>query len=260
MQLGLKDKIALVTGGSYGIGRAIALALADEGCRVAICARGAERLETTAAEIRARGVLAFAIPADATLAESAQRVVNAVVQKWGSLHILINNVGGGGGLETRAIEEVPEEKWLEAYQRNALATQRFTMQAIPHLRRAKWGRVVAIASTQGKEGGGRPWYTMSKSAEISMMKTLALNADLVRSGITFNSVAPGRVIFDGNDWDQFRLEDPERFAQTLNQRLPMGRAGTPEEVAAVVTFVCSERASLLNGACIAVDGGESYSF
>jgi len=260
MQLGLKDKIALVTGGSYGIGRAIALALADEGCRVAICARGTGQLETTAAEIRARNVPTLAIPADATLAESARRVVDTVVQEWGGLQILINNVGGGGGREARAVEDVPEEKWVETYQRNALTAQRFTLQAIPHLRRAKWGRVVAIASVKGKEGGGRPWYTMAKSAEISLMKTLALNAELVRSGITFNSIAPGRVMFDGNGWDQFRREDPERFAQTLNQRLPLGRAGTPEEVAAVVAFVCSERASLLNGACIAVDGGESYSF
>jgi 3-oxoacyl-[acyl-carrier protein] reductase len=260
MQLGLKDKIALVTGGSYGIGRAIALTLAQEGCRVAICARGAERLEKTAAEIRAKGVQALAVTADATLEESARRVIEAVVQTWGGLQILVNNVGGAGGRETRPVEEVPEEKWLEAYQRNVLATQRFTMQAIPHLRRSKWGRVVSIASRQGKEGGGRPWYTLAKSAEISLMKTLAMNADLARSGITFNSVAPGRVIFDGNEWDQFRREDPERFEKTMKERLPLGRAGTPEEVAAVVAFACAEQASLLNGACISVDGGESFSF
>ena len=101
---------------------------------------------------------------------------------------------------------------------------------------------------------------MAKSAEISLMKTLALNHELVRDGLTFNSVAPGRVLFDGNEWDAFRREDPGRFEQTMKQRLPLGRAGTPEEVAAVVAFLCSERASLVNGACIAVDGGESYSF
>jgi 3-oxoacyl-[acyl-carrier protein] reductase len=261
MELGLKDKIALVTGGSYGIGRAIALALADEGCRVAICARGAERLEQTAAEIRAKGAAVLAIVADAAAEESAQIVIDRVAREWGGLHVLINNVGGGGsGKESRPIEQVPEEKWQEAFQRNVWATQRFTMQVIPHMRRAKWGRVVSIASRQGKEGGGRAWYTMAKSAEISLMKTLALNADLARAGITFNSIAPGRVLFEGNDWDQFRREDPERYAQTLDRRLPLGRAGTPEEVAAVTVFACSERASLLNGACISVDGGESYSF
>lgn len=260
MELGLKGKIALVTGASYGIGRAIAMALADEGCAVGICARGVAHLNKTAADIRAKGVSSLAIPADATKPDDIQRVVDTVVHRWGDLHILVNNVGGGGGRVQMPVEEVPEEKWLGSYERNALAAVRFTRLAIPHMRRAKSGRVVTIASVQGKEGGGRPWYTMSKSAEISLMKTLALNHELVRDGLTFNSIAPGRIIFEGNEWDEFRKEDPKRFHQTLNQRLPLGRAGTPEEVASVVTFVCSARASLVNGACIAVDGGESYSF
>jgi len=146
------------------------------------------------------------------------------------------------------------------YATNALAAVRFTMLAIPHMRQQRWGRVVTIASIQGREGGGRPWYNMAKSAEISLMKTLALNHDLARDGITFNSVAPGRVIFEGNEWDEFRKEDPQRFEQTLQRRLPLGRAGTTDEVAAVVAFICSEKAGLVNGACICVDGGESYSF
>lgn len=249
-----------MTGGSYGIGKAIALALADEVCAVGICARGIDRLEQTAAEIRAKGVPTLAIPADGTKSEEIRRVVDMVVQSFGGLHILVNNMGGGGGRVQMPVEEVPEEKWLEIYERNALAAVRFTRFAIPYMRQAKSGRIVTIASTQGKEGGGRPWYTMSKSAEISLMKTLALNHELVRDGLTFNSVAPGRVIFEGNEWDEFRKEDPQRFNEALRQRLPLGRAGTPEEVAAVVVFLCSARASLVNGACIAVDGGESYSF
>jgi 3-oxoacyl-[acyl-carrier protein] reductase len=256
MDLGLKGKIALVTGGSYGIGQAIARVLAEEGCRVAICARGIERLQRAAARMGD----SLVIPADATKLADIRRVVEVVTQTWGGLHILVNNVGGGGGRVPGAVEDVPEEKWLEVYERNALAAVRFTRMAIPHLRRAGWGRVVTIASVQGKEGGGRPWYTMAKSAGISLMKTLALNRDLVRSGITFNSIAPGRVVFEGNEWDQFRQEDPERYAQTLEQRLPLGRAGTPGEVASAVAFVCSEAAAFINGACIAVDGGESYSF
>jgi 3-oxoacyl-[acyl-carrier protein] reductase len=256
MDLGLQDKVALVTGGSYGIGQAIAAVLAAEGCRVAICARGIDRLRQTQAQIPG----SLAIRADATKPDEIAHVVDEVIRTWGGLQILVNNVGGGGGRVSESIEAVPEEKWLEVYNRNALAAVRFTRLAIPHMRRAGWGRVVAIASVQGKEGGGRPWYTMSKSAEISLMKTLALNRELVRDGLTFNTIAPGRVMFPGNEWDQFRQEDPQRFALVLDQRLPLARAGTPDEVAAAVAFICSERASLINGACIAVDGGESYSF
>ena len=105
-----------------------------------------------------------------------------------------------------------------------------------------------------------PWYTMSKSAEIALMKTLALTPELVRDGLTFNSVAPGRIIFEGNDWDQFRRDDPKRYAKALEERVPLGRPGTPEEVGAVVAFICSEPARFVNGACITIDGGESYSF
>lgn len=260
MELGIKSKRALVTGGSYGIGRAIALALAGEGCRVAICARGQQRLEATLADIRAKGVEALAVAADATQPEDVRRVVDAVAGAWGGVDILINNVGGAGGRDPRPVEEVPEAQWLETYNLNALAATRFTTQVIPHMRRANWGRVVSIVSVQGKEGGGRPWYTMAKSAEIGLMKTLALNHDLARAGITFNSVASGRVLAEGNDWDRFRREDPKRFEETLKQRLPLGRCGTPEEVAAVVAFLCSAQASLVNGACVAVDGGESRSF
>ena len=101
---------------------------------------------------------------------------------------------------------------------------------------------------------------MTKSAEISLMKTLAMNHELARDGITFNSVAPGRVIFDGNEWDAFRRENPQKFEQAVRAGVPLERAGTPEEVAALVVFVCSDRAAFLNGACIAIDGGESRSF
>lgn len=260
MNFGLANKVALVTGGSRGIGRAIALSLAAEGCRIAICARGRELLENAAAEIRSRGAECLPVSADATVPDDVRRTVGKVADAWGGIQILVNNVGGGGGRAMEPVEAATEEKWREVFNRNAFAAVRFTREVIPHMRRARWGRVVSIASVKGREGGGVPWYTMSKSAEIALMKTLALNAELVRDGITFNSVAPGRVIFEGNEWDQFRLEDPKRFESAMLARLPLGRPGTPEEVAAVVTFICSEPARLVNGACIAVDGGESFSF
>ena len=260
MELGLKGRIVLVTGGSYGIGRAIALTLAAEGCPVALCARTKDRLEQTARDVRRKGVECLPIPADVMVTADIDRVVQTVIDAWGTIGILINNVGGGGGREPRPVEQVPEAQWRETYERNALAAVRFTMRVIPHMRKAKWGRVVTITSVQGREGGGRPWYNMAKAAETSLMKTLALNPDLVRDGITFNSVAPGRILFAGNEWDEFRKEDPARFEQRMKDQLPLGRPGTPEEVANVVAFVCSGKAGLLNGAAIAVDGGESRSF
>ena len=219
-----------------------------------------DRLERTADEVRIKGVECLPIQADATLLEDIDRVVNTVAATWGGVDILVNNVGGVGGRVDMQIQDVPEKLWSAAYESNALAAVRFSMRVIPFMRTAKWGRIVTITSVQGREGGGRPWYNMAKTAETSLMKTLALNHDLARDGITFNSVAPGRVLFEGSDWDAFRKEDPVRFEARMKTDLPMGRPGTPEEVANVVAFVCSERASLINGAAIAVDGGESRCF
>ena len=122
-----------------------------------------------------------------------------------------------------------------------------------------WGRIVTIASIQGKEGGGRPWYTMAKSAEITLMKTLAMDSKLSSRGITFNSVAPGGILFDGNEWDKFREESPERFNKRLKD-LPLGRLGKPQEIPDTVAFICSEKPSYINGACIVDDRGQSKSF
>jgi 3-oxoacyl-[acyl-carrier protein] reductase len=260
MDLALKGKYALVTGASSGIGRAIALALAGEGCNVAICARGKEKLKETTAEINALGMKSLGIPADVLKADDIERVVGQVIKTWGTIHILVNNVGGGGGPAGKSVEDTPEEVWLEVYNRNALAAVRFTRQVIPYMKKQGWGRVVTVASLQGREGGGRPWYNMAKSAEISLMKTLAMDPALSRTGITFNSVAPGPVIFPGNEWDKFCREEPEKFQARVKAKSPCGRLVTSEDVASVVAFLCSEKASMVNGASIAVDGAEGRSF
>ena len=111
-----------------------------------------------------------------------------------------------------------------------------------------------------KEGGGRPWFTMAKSAEVSLMKTLARDPQLVRDGITFNSVAPGAVMIPGTGWEIAQKKNPVKFRKMVDQDFPLGRLGSPEEVACVAVFACSQQASWLNGACMSVDGGESRSF
>jgi 3-oxoacyl-[acyl-carrier protein] reductase len=260
MDLGIRDKFALVTGGSHGIGRAIALTLADEGCNVAICARDEQRVRETTKEIEARGVGALGISADVMASADIDRVTTTVVRAWGTLHILINNVGGGGRWGGESVEETAEEVWLDVYNKNAMAAVRFTMRSVPYMRKEKWGRVVTIASVYGKEGGGRPWFNMAKSAQIALMKNLAIRKDLIRDGITFNSVAPGGIMIPDTGWAEEQKKNPAEFCEKVDRDFALGRLGTPEEVAKVVAFICSEGASLLNGACVAVDGGESRSF
>ena len=260
MNLNIKGKYAIVTGGGHGIGRAIALALAQEGCNVAICSINKQQIDETVEEIKAKGVNALGIETDAMILENIEQAIKTIINTWGTIHILINNVGGGGRWGSSVVEETDESVWTDVYNKNALAAIRFTMKAIPFMRKQKWGRVVTIASRLGREGGGRPWFNMAKSAEISLMKTLAMNSNLARDGITFNSVAPGSIMIPDTGWEKEQKENIEEFKKKMDTDFPLGRLGKPKEVADVVAFLCSENSGLVNGACISVDGGESRCF
>jgi len=249
MDLGLRDRAAIVTGASRGIGRAIALALAGEGCRVAICARGVNALRQTEADLRARGVDALAVVADVSRAEDIERLVAETVARFGRLDILVNNAGGRSADDTDAA-------WDMVYQSNVLAAVRATRAAVPHLRAVGGGSIVHIASIYGRESGGTPVYNAIKSAMISHAKAMAL---ALAPEIRVNSVAPGSVAFPGGSWGRRLEEDPEGMRRFVEQNIPMGRFGTPEEIASVVVFLCSPRASWITGACINVDGGQSRS-
>ncbi len=260
MELGLKDKVALVTGGTHGIGRAVALTLAGEGARICVCSRSAERVQSMVAELETRAVPALGYQCDVLNDADIDATICAVEARFGTLHILVNNVGGGGRWGTDSIEDTDDKVWAEVHQKNAGAAARFTKLALPMMRAANWGRVVTISSIYGKEGGGRPWFNMAKAAQISLMKSLALRGDLVRQGITFNTVAPGGIMIEDTGFDREMQADPAGFSRRIDADYPLGRLGTPEEVASLVVFLCSERASLINGACIVADGGQSKSF
>jgi 3-oxoacyl-[acyl-carrier protein] reductase len=242
MNLDLKGKNALVTGGSHGIGRTIALTLAQEGCNVAVCARGQENTRKTMNEIKQCGVKALAICYDLTKRAAGAQVVNGLIANWGTVHILINNVGGGGRWGDDLIEQTEEKVWHEVYRKNVATAFQFTTALIPYMKKQQWGRVICVASIFGREGGGRPWFNMAKASQISLMKCLALNPEYRKYNITFNSVAPGPIWIEGKEQDKF------------------DRYGMPEDVANIVAFLCSEKARWINGACIAIDGGEGRSF
>lgn len=249
MDLELRGKVALVTGSSRGIGRSIALGLAAEGCDVALVARGEEKLRETGREIVATGVRTAAIVADVTVADDVARMVREAIEQLGHIDILVNNAGGS----------FPDDDagWENAFRANIEAAVRTTREVVPHMRAQGGGSILHIASIYGRESGGRAPYNAMKAAMISHAKQSALA--LAKDDIRVNSIAPGSVAFPGGSWGRRLEADPEGMARFVEQNIAMGRFGTPEEIANVVAFVCSPKASWITGACINVDGGQSRS-
>lgn len=256
----LENRCALITGGTHGIGLAVSKQLAEAGCKVAVLSRSLDKLNSTSDLFREMEVDHLTFQADALSELDCEKVMDEIEERWGRLDILINNVGGGGRWGKENIEETSLKVWKEVHQKNAGATITFTTRAIPLMRKNKWGRVITITSIFGKEGGGRPWFNMTKASQVALMKTLSLKDYLVRDGITFNCVAPGGIYIEGTGSEVQRLEDPEGFKEMIHKEYPLGRMGTPEEVANVVTFLSSNLSSLINGAQITVDGGQSKSY
>lgn len=259
MDFGLKGKRALITGGSHGIGLATTRALLKKGCDVIVCSRNPTSVQGKLQHFWADEGEPFYLICDVLQTGGIERAMKAIEQEFDSFHILINNVGGGGRWGTEQPEESDADVWADVYLKNAGAAIKFTILALSMMRRQNWGRVVTVASLHGREGGGRPWFAMAKSAEIALMKSLAGMKDLARANITFNSVAPGPIMIPDTGWAEMEREQPEAFKEYVDG-LPLGRLGTPVEVASVITFLCSERASLINGACIAIDGGQGRAF
>jgi 3-oxoacyl-[acyl-carrier protein] reductase len=256
MNLDLEGKVALVTGSSRGLGLASARALVAEGCRVCLCARGEPSLQEAADDLRrAAGEDAvLAIAADLATAAGIEQVFAGVIQRFGGLDILVNNIGLGRGA---GILDTPDAEWQEAFDQTLFPAVRASRLAVPSMRERGGGAIIMIASIYGREAGGRMVYNAVKAAEISLAKSMA--QQLARDNIRVNSVAPGSILFEGGSWWKRQQADPEGIAEFVRRDLPFGRFGRAEEVGEVVAFLASPRASWISGASLTVDGCQSRS-
>ena len=254
MDLGLAGKVALVTGSSRGIGRGIAASLTAEGADVVMCARGDGDLDAAVEAIAGPG-RAIGVVADVATPAGADAVVAAAVEELGGLDIVVNSVGGSGA---RTFADMDSGDLQAVLEKNVFPALGVSRAALPALRERGGGVIAMIASIWGREGGGGPGYNVAKAAEISLAKAMA--GDLAAEGIRVLSIAPGSTLFPGGSWERRVRDDPEGMAAFVERELPWGRFGTVEEVADVVAFLVSPRASWVVGTCVTVDGGQSRSF
>jgi 3-oxoacyl-[acyl-carrier protein] reductase len=254
METGLYGKVAIVTGASRGIGKAIASSLAKEGCRLVIVARGSQALNEAAEELRELGTEALALTADVTISTEIEHVVQQVVDTYGRVDVLVHNAGGARGQD---VFDTSDEDWHAALALNVVALSQFARLLTPIMSQQGGGRIITLASIFGREAGGRIAYNAVKAALISLTKSLAIQ--LAPQNILVNSVAPGSILFPGGSWDRRVQADPAGMQTFVKNNLPLGRFGTPEEVAALVVFLASSQSSLITGSCITVDGAQSHS-
>jgi 3-oxoacyl-[acyl-carrier protein] reductase len=255
MDLMLEDKVAMISGGSKGIGLNIARDLAADGCLVAISGRTQSDLDTAVKNIAAqeRGrVISFC--GDMNVKEDCEEFLAVTAREFGGVDILVNNVGGS---DPKPLLETTDEDWLKVFEFNLFNAVRLSRLLIPEMKKRGGGSILNIASIAGRESGSAMTYNSSKAAMISFSKALA--QQVAKDNIRVNSLAPGSVLFPGGVWERRIAESPDGLKSWSNSAMPLGRFGKPEEISAVATFMVSPRASLVHGACWNVDGCQSRS-
>ncbi|MGZ0016386.1 SDR family NAD(P)-dependent oxidoreductase [Yeosuana sp. AK3] len=246
MNLNLKGKNAIVTGGSKGIGRSIALNLAEEGANVAICARGKAALRKAEKELLDKGVKVIALTCDVGNSEELHSFLNHVKAQFGTIDILINNVSALSLGDNYS-------DWETSINVDLLGSVNATRKVIPWMLEAGSGNILFISSGSGLEAGSPPAYAAAKAAIISYSKTMAIQ--LAPKNIRVNTLAPGSVEFPDGLWELTKTQNSPLYNWALSS-IPSGRLGTPDEIGKVATFIVSPCASWVVGTCLAVDGGQ----
>jgi 3-oxoacyl-[acyl-carrier protein] reductase len=256
MDLGLKGKRAIVMAASRGLGYACAVGLAREGCHLVICSRDEKRIEAAADTIRRdTGAKVKALVADVSTQSDAKRLVEAAVSEYGGLEIVVHNAGGPPAGETLAMTE---EQWQKAFEQNLLSFTRIVGAAAPHMEKAKYGRVLTIASSSIKQP--IPNLALSNALRAGVWGTAkTLSRELGPKGILVNVIAPGRIDTERiAELDQANAQKTGKSVEDVRKAsvasIPLGRLGRPEELANLVVFLSSEAASYITGQAITVDG------
>ena len=254
MELGLQGKVAVITGGTQGIGKASALRLATEGASVVICARGQPLLDAVGEEIRQAGGKVHAIAADVGKAQDCQRIIDEAVRAFGRLDILVNNAGTAN---TGAFESVTDETWQADLDLKLFGAIRLIRLALPHMRQQGGGRIINVTNIGAKQPPARSMpTTVTRAAGLAMTK--ALSREFAPDRILVNTVCIGLVRAGQHETTAARRGiDVEELYDTLGKNVPMGRVGKAEEVANVIAFLASDAASFVTGSSINLDGGAS---
>ncbi len=257
MNLGLKGKVALVTGASQGLGKAVAMGLAQEGARVAICARGLERLQGTAREIEAAtGSQVLAVQADVTRPVDIKRLVETTVQHFGRIDILVTNAGGP---PSARFVDLSHEAWQKAIDLTLMSVVHLCYKVVPYMQKQGGGRIITMTSISVKQPlDGLVLSNSLRAGVIGLTKTLS--NELAKDNILVNSVCPGwtrtqRVVELFEAAARRKGTTPQDEEAAVVSQIPLGRMGQPEEIADLVVFLASERASFITGAAIHIDGG-----